>query len=865
MQDGHIDQAPPPGPAGQSHRRQWSIAAVCLLTVAAACVALTLVSNPDLFWHLAAGKWMLVHHRVLDYDPYSTPPTTRWVNVHWLFQLIVASLHSLGGFAALSLLKAAVAAFTVFAFAWSLRKVVSPGWLMFSGLAMLVVMVGRIRIRPELFSLALMVLVIALLEGVRRGRSRNRLWWLLPIMLAWVNMHGLYVLGLGLIWSSVLGEIIDRRFRRDLPGGRLWSTQAMAPILAATAAVLISPWPIEAAAQPLLLWTRISGQSFYYTYGVSELRPTWQSLGGNVWAVAIAAVAVASLAVDRRRAPAAHFIWLAAMLALAAMALRNVGLSAPVVAYVIAVHGGQAIDDRAARSRLLRRAALPARAAMCLALAALAYGAVTSGLWRWQGWSNRFGAGLQAEHHPIEAARFLKGLAGGGDIFCENFGDASTFIYYSWPERRVFMDGRLEAHTQQRFIEQHRLAGELRTPGAVEKVDLPRDVRFVFVGYNRPRSLALLSRSGRFRLVYIDVAGAVFARTDWHRDMSGLPAPNFGDWDFALDPDAKGRAGPLPHRNPPAIAYQLGATLVSLGQRGQADVDPPDRTQLECMVLAIRYLERAARREEVRTYIATGTLAQACQQRAAQLGLGNVPALPADPNSARALWLYGQLDMTDLDDPEMLMFAQQRIVAMKQASQVERAAEAAVELLDGLPPRLRVSPPTEFLRLRDSQRDMLARCEVDAAERTEGLDTLAQARVLASPSVALVSRAAKAARSLAATDPEAATLLGDLLLRQGLVDQARDAHAGAAKLGAARRDLDLREALCLWVEGNLSAAFEKLRTLASAGEDPLAGCFLAELAVQLGRYDKAREALAGARTDDPHLQAALARIRDAVR
>jgi len=135
----------------------------------------------------------------------------------------------------------------------------------------------RVRVRPEAFTLAFIIIYIVLLEQVRRGASARRLWWLVPVMLAWVNMHGIYILGLCILWSAMIGSWIDKRLDRGC-NGNLATQQALMPALAATVACLVTPWPVDVILQPFLLWSRISGQAEFFTYGVSELVPSWDYL-----------------------------------------------------------------------------------------------------------------------------------------------------------------------------------------------------------------------------------------------------------------------------------------------------------------------------------------------------------------------------------------------------------------------------------------------------------------------------------------------------------------------------------------------------------------------------------------------------------
>ena len=228
---------------GSTSEAVWFYAGAAAIALAGAAATCTAVYNYDIFWHLASGRWMLDSGRVLGTDPFSVDPEPQWVNVHWLFQVIVASLHALGGFGALTVMKAVLAAVTLLVFALAVRRSGPPAWWIVCGLGTAAVMATRFRVRPEAFTMLLLTATVALVESVRRGGSPKRLWALPAVMLVWVNMHGLYFLGPAVFWSAVLGAALDRRMGR-LTQGRLLTRAAIAPLLAASAVCLATPWPL---------------------------------------------------------------------------------------------------------------------------------------------------------------------------------------------------------------------------------------------------------------------------------------------------------------------------------------------------------------------------------------------------------------------------------------------------------------------------------------------------------------------------------------------------------------------------------------------------------------------------------------------
>jgi len=871
----------PPAPTGSPDRpaRRLRTAAVVILVAATAAAALTKVSNYDVFWHLAAGKWMLQHKAVLRHDPFGAAGA-QWVNVHWLFQVVIASLHSAGGFAMLSVLKCVLPVAGVLALAVALAKRVPPGWLILAGIAMLVVMTERIRVRPELFSLAFLAIVVVLLEGVRLGGSAKRLWWLVGIMLVWVNMHGLYFLGLGVIWSSLLGAWLDRRLGRRAAGPGegpgLLTQRALAPILAATVACLVSPWPVQAAAHPLLLWTRVSGQSIVYTHGVSELQPTWQVLGKHWQAVVLAGLVLAALVANLRAVPIAHALWFGAFAFLALLARRNVGLIAPVYGYLLAWHGGQLLRRLASRRDRLKRLSGPLTYAAAAVGLLMAAGYATELVHRIRNYPDRFGVGLLEQNYPIGTARFLGDLEGEGQIFCENFGDAAVFIYYTSPGRRVWMDGRLEVHSLERFAEQARICNDLRTVASATHASLPAEVRFMVVQHHDTEQLSAMMESGRFRLIHIDPAAACFARTDWKgpRGPAGKRraeqiAPNLGDFDNPLGRDGLVEGFPAERRrwyrqNPAPRLYWMGAMMLTLGRLDSTEAGSKDPLQHRCTLLAIRYLTAAGTENIVPRDVSAGMLAWAHQQRSMQLGAGPSGELPIDVNSARALHLYAGVDMSNLSEQVTEGLAARQVHALVWAGQFDAADQAMLYLLDHLPPAKRVNPPREYLNIRGTITEKLASAE--AAIEVGGVDRLdpvARAKAMVQPRIGMIDRAIEQLRALGGrTGPDARRMLSDLLLRAGRPKQAREVFRDLStpKGGDAWR-VRMRLALCDWVAGELFKADEQLAEITRAHDRPAARYYHAVLLEQLGRYEQALSAVRNAASPDKKLQDPIDRIR----
>lgn len=152
-------------------------------------------ADPDMFWHLATGRYVVQHRAVPTTDVFSwygRERHSRWVSQEWLFGVAAWAVYSLGGFRLLYAVTAAFGgALFLLAYALALRRC---GKRIPSLLIAAVATLGtlpNVAARPQMVTYCLLLVVALMLE--------HKLWyWTLPIVLVGVNLHGgvwpLYVL-----------------------------------------------------------------------------------------------------------------------------------------------------------------------------------------------------------------------------------------------------------------------------------------------------------------------------------------------------------------------------------------------------------------------------------------------------------------------------------------------------------------------------------------------------------------------------------------------------------------------------------------------------------------------------------------------
>lgn len=185
-------------------------------------------ADADLWGQLTYGRDIVRQAWVHTSDPYSFTSDRPWVNHEWLSVAIFWAAYAAGGAAGLVTLKLllACAIAALLLAAWQ-RHNLPPIWrdaLLFT--TALGVWPLFSTIRPQVFSLALMAALLVILERLRDG-YRKPLLLLPPLFVVWVNLHGGWIVGAGVlalfVFCSFFDTEITRRSRYLLIGAAIAS------------------------------------------------------------------------------------------------------------------------------------------------------------------------------------------------------------------------------------------------------------------------------------------------------------------------------------------------------------------------------------------------------------------------------------------------------------------------------------------------------------------------------------------------------------------------------------------------------------------------------------------------------------------
>ena len=325
-------QAKRTSPFRLARSRKVSAVLMVIALVYAFVAGFHTVSDLDMGWHLATGRYVVQHHAVPSTDVLSyTSPGAEWIYPPFA-GVFFYGIFSAFGYSGLTWVcaLALVALVALLVQGYSTGERIAAAVLAIIAVPTLAV---RMAPRPDLFSHLFFAIFFIQLwrfhqssaavprfepehdEGaIVLRRSRHRLWILPPVMLLWVNVHPGFVAGLGVLFAYLLVEALElaspSRATALLRLHQAWPALALTLV-----ATLMNPFGLKifksalglAGLQPTLTNQAGKGPSIRELWAVPISLPSvagaldWRNPGSSFWWLVVVAVAVVAFALWRRQ------------------------------------------------------------------------------------------------------------------------------------------------------------------------------------------------------------------------------------------------------------------------------------------------------------------------------------------------------------------------------------------------------------------------------------------------------------------------------------------------------------------------------------------------------------------------------------
>ncbi len=442
---------------------RWSpgeLACLAALLTWVAGLCLAPISETDLFFRLKVGQEIWARHALLRRNLFSfTAPDHPDLDAAWAFELGLAAVHRIAGFAGIVVAKTAVIC-ACFAGLFALcRRDGAPAWLSSIVLALAAqVMQERLVERPHIASFAGEVVILWGLRGARGRWSRGAWVAFAAAMLAWSNAHAGIFVGTGTLGLAALGWS-----RRDRAVS--WRLLGMAGISGLAALATPLGWGILRYWELHLRIPRI--------HPVDEFRSaTWRSDAATfAWLGALALAVLAAAARMRRRAttvidtdggpgrggvavgvgvgagaelPAADLLPVTGMAILGGLSVRfaadAVLMSVPTLVRACTLVLGDGAPPLGARSPRQEVATALSIVALVALTAAPRAAQVRAG-------HPLIDLGIEESVVPLGALAFVE-RHGLRERMYNDFETGSYLVFEGYPRYRVFVDPRLPAYPE---------------------------------------------------------------------------------------------------------------------------------------------------------------------------------------------------------------------------------------------------------------------------------------------------------------------------------------------------------------------------------------------------------------------------------
>lgn len=491
-----------------------------LLFLLAIAFSLKQLIEPDLWWQLRTGEWMLQTRSIPHADSFSfTYTNAPWQNIKWGYELLIAGLSYTLGVEMLMILQVVCSCVLVFLLL-KLTKVLSPQTpqsiaYLITGLS-LIAIEYRISGRSESISQLLFVLILYILM-LHRNNPTLHIWWIPFVMMCWGNLHEAYGMGLVVLLLFAATTWLEALYTKTQTKQQaLTYSKILAVSLVALCA---NPYHIHILLKPL----EVANQVYQNKY-TSELSTFTQALfwTKEAWIFLTLLTITLILAgirfwVDKSKLPAwtrlnnivplPYAFLMLVLVYIASTGHRNIVFATLACVPLCIVNIAQLISFRKIK---LNDALI--YGITVFAFAFLYVSIVTNHYYTFWNSKHKYGLEVPAESTPIGAANFLETH---NLLQKPVFSDYLSSSYLLWrlqPSFKTFIDLRdLEVFPVEHF---NLFTQILANPRAFEKADSQYHFESVVL-LTLPQMQTLhahLYHHPSFRLVYVDALSCVYVK-----------------------------------------------------------------------------------------------------------------------------------------------------------------------------------------------------------------------------------------------------------------------------------------------------------------------------------------------------------------
>lgn len=319
----------------------WPLIVCCIATIAVVLNGTQLFGDGDTHWHIGAARWMLEHGQVLNHDVFShTMPGVPWNSHEWLSALVLYGAYQTASWPGLVVLTVTAYVAALGLIARYLLDRLEPAYgillTVFAGASI----ASHLLARPHVLVLPILVFW-AISCMTASDQHRRPSWFLVPLMTLWANMHGSFVVGIGLVVVFGLEAWMRAgQARNRIRVLKVWGIFFLAILFAS----LVSPHSIQGILFPL----KVNHMPFMLEVIGEWQSPNFQQVTmQEMWILGLLGVAV----VLRLRIPPLRTLLLLLLIHMSLQHVRHVDLLGALAPLLIASPLAVALKDIHSRQK----------------------------------------------------------------------------------------------------------------------------------------------------------------------------------------------------------------------------------------------------------------------------------------------------------------------------------------------------------------------------------------------------------------------------------------------------------------------------------------------------------------------------------
>ena len=193
-----------------------------------------LLNDPDTYWHLVVGRWIVEHGAVPHVDPFShTMLGAHWIAFEWLSEVAYAAAFGVSGWSGVVVLAAGAIALAFGLLTRLLLRELDAIPVLVLTMTALVLASPHMLARPHVLVLPIMVAWTGALVRSMDDRLRPP-YAALPLLILWANLHGSVSLGVALIGPAALEALWQAKRSEWRAIGVQWLLFAALAVVAAS-------------------------------------------------------------------------------------------------------------------------------------------------------------------------------------------------------------------------------------------------------------------------------------------------------------------------------------------------------------------------------------------------------------------------------------------------------------------------------------------------------------------------------------------------------------------------------------------------------------------------------------------------------